>query len=261
MKTRKNIPIARVKRTVPYSPTYQPDVAQFEKLRGDFPNYSPLADNFVVTSYDALPSRATQYYAEFFDYSNNVTIDGEGDPIPVFVEITFDPVEKGRTLIIRGVGVALGIDTDDPGVSNVFLDSALIGLNGFPVGGGVESPNNPDNEIGDDAPQLTLMINGVAQSGYGQRFINDALIDTHHFPTYMILSEDETFSIRISWALLSTFGGGVTRFLATGGVYGDLLYTKGTDPILEPVNTRSIPVEMARPEIVDTREIGGQRRG
>lgn len=238
------LPQNRVRPGVPYDPRIQPDVEQFEQFRRQFRPYSPLSDNFVLTTYDALPPRANAYYQEF--YQQSATQDEDND-VPVTATAVFAPVPKGRTLIVRAVSIFIAIETDETAAGIAYQQAALINLNGAPEGG--QTGRGSNNQF----PRLTFFNNDVPDPLYNNLFINDALIDSHHLPFYGIFSEDEVFSLAVTWEPLTVTGAGDAKFWIMGAVYGDLLYSKGTDPILEPVNTRSVPVETSTPEIVDER--------
>ncbi len=242
------LPQNRIRPSVPYDPRFQPDIGQFQGLRGDHPNYSPLEDNYTLSIYEGLPPRATQFYLEFFERSGDESL-GE---IPE-ATITLPPVPKGRTLILRAVEVSLPADSNLDMPVGTFSGSAVYDIDGFPVSGQTGSRNQPGAT--NETPALTISVNGSPDPQYSNIFINDAQAGSHHLPVYIIVPEDGIVSIRVQWRIVALEPiPDETNFKLIGAVYGDLLYSKGSDPILEPVNTRAVPIEQGVSSIVTTRD-------
>lgn len=237
------LPQNRVRPSVPYDPRFQPDVEQFKAFRQSFPAYSPLTDNFTLATYDSLPPLAVAWAQEF--WGTAPTESGA-----VTLDLTFDPIPQGRTFVLRGVNINLAVispDLDEMGTPLVFSPSATVDISGFAAGGQVGS--------GDDrtTPRFTVLNNGVADPFTSNLYLNNPTIAEHELTTFLIFSGGDVMSFRFDWLIQELEPIVGLDFVVSGSFVGDMLYSKGVDVRLEPVNTRSLPVEANQSEIVDQR--------
>ncbi len=206
-----NIPQYRTPRRVPFDPSFQPDIQQLSRVaEAEKTTGSPSLENYVVSTYDVLLPRGIRLYQPFL--IDMVTI----DLVTVSGEVTF-AVPDGRTLVLREI--ILGLFSDGVAANNPLAVTP----------GGVQNP------LATGPALFTLQQNGAGV---------EAMTDVEFFaptglrkiPVYQIYGPNENYGLRLflPWDQPTQ---------AQGVFVGDLLQTRGVDPILEPVGIDPVPVK------------------
>ena len=215
MKTRPpkpNTPLNRRRGRVPYYPEKQADIAQLQQVREEEKTIgSPSTINFVTSVYDALLPRSIKLYQEFsqvFDSLDFFTNSGE---------MTFT-VPLGKTLVLRQLQIQF-IAEDAFSPTNPLL----------------LQPNGYQNAGATQPLLLSILQNGTPAEGFSALEIFAPIYPPKLIDCYIIVNGGETFGFNF-------FIDDPSQVEATGVFRGDLLFTRGNDPNLEPTNVEPVPV-------------------
>lgn len=208
-----NIPINRLDPGTPYSPGAQPDIRQFQEIRESLETASigsPSLENYVLATYDTLLPRAIKFYLEFA-FNGSVLPDNPAGPFGSFSFV----VPEGRTLVLRSLKIRAG------GNAPTSLSFAVDAF-GMPA---VIDPFT-----------LSLRVNGGAAAEYGNLALYPPLVANREIPMFILASGGDTVTAS------AFFNDPAGDFIAAGSFSGDLLFSRGSDPVLEPVSIDPIPV-------------------
>lgn len=211
---RSNVPLNRTTTLPPYSSAQQPDIDQLNEVAerartGDIG--SPTLENFVVATYDTLLPRAIKFYREFA-FQGVVIPDNPAGP---FGE-TFFSVPESRTLVLREIRFRAG------GVAPA--GAFALDPFGMPV-------------IGASPFRFSVRINGSAVQEFADLAILPPLVDNHILPCFILASGGDVVSVT------GFIDDAAASFTAAGVLSGDLLLSRGSDPILEPLSIDPVPVK------------------
>jgi hypothetical protein len=216
-----NIPSQRFPRTKPYDNSRQPDVEQFKGMRRPYPNEPPPRGSFVQSVYDARPVQAVDFFREFETTSGlNETVE----------EFTLDPIPPGRTFVMREFGFAMqAVPFDNGGEGGASSPDSLVNEFGFP------SDSYRSNPL-----RFGVLLDGNPDQFYGDREVNDIVLNTKIVPCYIIAQSGVEITFRFTF---SVTGAQNVPFTIFGYAFGNMLIASGRDHVQDPANSEPIPVK------------------
>ena len=221
------IPSQKPSNLVPYSNVYQPDVAQFAKLRGRKPHGFAPRGSYVVPNYDSRPVNEFDTWITEQNFDDGINFDNlVGLPNQMFYR-----VPRGRTLIIRQVGFTL-----------YRAENQVEGGGFFTVFGNPFAFRNP-------GLVWSIVIDGSNTDGFTRVPVRDVLQSTLRFETFITVNQNSLVELRLDGNLAN-----VDNTEWSPYILGDLLLATGRNLPEEVGSEEPIPVRTTH-----VRQIGASR--